>query len=98
MYVVCLFCSFTPFPSLFFVFHKKDLVLRSLSTRYMKFKCDALRDLVPFLQFKKCEKQPWTSVNFSKVAGLSITNEKFKFKFTILTVYNSLAVTCAAAI
>ena len=33
----------------------------------MKFKCDALRDFVPFLQFKKCEKQPWRSVNFSKV-------------------------------
>ena len=30
---------------------------------------DALRDLVPFVQFKKCEKHPWKSVNFSKVAG-----------------------------
>ena len=29
----------------------------------------ALRDLVPFLQFKKREKHPWGSVNFSKVAG-----------------------------
>ena len=29
----------------------------------------ALRDLVPFVQFKKCEKHPWRSVNFSKVAG-----------------------------
>ena len=26
-------------------------------------KCDALRDLVPFLQFKKREKHPWRSVN-----------------------------------
>ena len=25
---------------------------------------DALYDLVPFLKFKKCEKQPWMSVNF----------------------------------
>ena len=32
--------------------------------------CNALRDLVPFVQFKKCEKHPWGSVNFSKVAGL----------------------------
>ena len=29
--------------------------------------CDALRDLVPFVQFKKREKHPWKSVNFSKV-------------------------------
>ena len=28
---------------------------------------DALRDLVPFVQFKKCEKHPWRSVTFSKV-------------------------------
>ena len=27
--------------------------------------CDSLRDLVPFLQFKKCEKHPWRSVTFS---------------------------------
>ena len=31
--------------------------------------CDALRDLVPFVQFKRREKHPWRSVNFSKVAG-----------------------------
>ena len=30
--------------------------------------CDALRDLVPFVQFKECEKHPWRSVNVSKVA------------------------------
>ena len=33
--------------------------------------CDALRDLVPFVQFKKREKHPWRSVTFSKVAALS---------------------------
>ena len=27
-------------------------------------KCDALRDLVPFVQFKKCEKHLWRSVTF----------------------------------
>ena len=32
-------------------------------------KCGTLRDLVPFVQFKKREKHPWRSVNFSKVAG-----------------------------
>ena len=31
--------------------------------------CGALRDLVPFAQFKKREKHPWKSVNFSKVAS-----------------------------
>ena len=30
--------------------------------------CDAKRDLVPFVQFKKHEKHPWRSVNFSKAA------------------------------
>ena len=31
--------------------------------------CDALRDLVPFIQIKKREKHPWRGVTFSKVAG-----------------------------
>ena len=31
--------------------------------------CGALRDLVPFVQFKKRDKHPWKSVNFNKVAG-----------------------------
>ena len=34
-------------------------------------KCDALRDMVPFVQFKKREKHPWRSVIFSKVASFS---------------------------
>ena len=29
--------------------------------------CDALRDLVSFVQFKKLEKHPWRTVTFSKV-------------------------------
>ena len=33
-------------------------------------KCDALRDFVPFVQFKKREKR--SSVNFSKVAGFRL--------------------------
>ena len=32
--------------------------------------CGALRDLVPFVQFKKRDKHPWKSVNFSTVATL----------------------------
>ena len=31
--------------------------------------CDALRDLVAFVQFKKREKYPWRGVTFSKVVG-----------------------------
>ena len=34
--------------------------------------CDVLRDLVPFVQFKKREKHPWRRVNFSKVAGFNL--------------------------
>ena len=33
---------------------------------YSHHKYGALRDLVPFVQFKKREKHPWSSVNFSK--------------------------------
>ena len=36
----------------------------------MKLYSDVLRDLVPFGQFKKREKSPWSSVTFRKVAGL----------------------------
>ena len=32
----------------------------------------ALHDLIPFVQFKKCEKHPWQNVNFSKVAGFGL--------------------------
>ena len=32
-------------------------------------KCDYLRDLLPFVQFKKREKHPWRSISFSKVTG-----------------------------
>ena len=32
--------------------------------------CDALRDLVAFVQFKKREKHPWRSVTFRKPATL----------------------------
>ena len=32
--------------------------------------CGALRDLVPFVQFKKREKHPWKRDTFSNVEGL----------------------------
>ena len=34
--------------------------------------CGTLGDLVSFVQFKKCEKHPWRSVTFSKVAWFSL--------------------------
>ena len=34
--------------------------------------CDALRDLVPFVQFKKREKHPWWAATFCKIAGFSL--------------------------
>ena len=37
--------------------------------------CGALRNLVPFAQFKKREKHPWRSVNFSKVRVLLLKNQ-----------------------
>ena len=42
--------------------------------------CDVLRELASFAQFKKCEKHPWRSATFSKVAGLKpATLLKVKF-------------------
>ena len=50
------------------------LCKRALILEFFKYFviCGALRDLVPFVQFKKREKHPWRSVNFSKVAGFSL--------------------------
>ena len=43
------------------------------------FICDALHDLVPFVQFKTREKHPWRSVTFSKVAGWNYAKRKIIF-------------------
>ena len=48
-------------------------------------KCDALLDLVSFVQFKKHEKHPWKRVNFSKVAGFSLGYGK-KASMTLLKI------------
>ena len=34
-------------------------------SKFFKDNCDALNDLVPFVQFKKREKHPWRSADFS---------------------------------
>ena len=48
--------------------------------------CGALRDLVPFAQFKKREKHPRRSVNFSKIAGFKINTHSWVF-FTFFNLY-----------
>ena len=40
------------------------------SKRFWKLLSDVLRDLVPFVQFKKHEKHPWRSVTYSQSATL----------------------------
>ena len=45
---------------------------RSKSYFHGKTLCDALRNLVLLVQFKKREKDPWRSVTFSKVTDLSL--------------------------
>ena len=37
-------------------------------------KCGALHDLVPSAQFRKREKHPWRSVNFSKACNFTKIN------------------------
>ena len=48
------------------------------------FICDALRDLVPYAQFKKREKYPWRSVTFGKVAGCCRLKPATLLKITLL--------------
>ena len=53
--------------------------------------CSALRDLVPFVQFKKRQKHPYRTVNFSKIAGFST---KFQYqiaqRITLLGTFETL--------
>ena len=42
-------------------------MVKSFNPSNFKYICDALHDLVPFVQFKKSEKHPWSSVTLSKV-------------------------------
>ena len=49
--------------------------------------CNALRGLVPFVQFKKREKHPRRSVTFSKVAGFTKSNTPPWVFFTFFKLY-----------
>ena len=48
---------------------KAKMSIPLLGSTYMMLLCDALRDMVSFVQFKKCERFTWRSVTFSKVVG-----------------------------
>ena len=66
-----------PFPSILSTEEFKNTVnyeciLAILSLHLENNICDVLREFVLFVQFKKREKHPWMSVNFSKVAGFSL--------------------------
>ena len=67
----------------------------------IKATCDALRDLVPFVQFKKREKQPWRCLTFVKVTffhgcfsrfvncinAIKSREKSYKWKFNALQRY-----------
>ena len=40
-----------------------------IEPKFFQHKCGELRDVIPFVQFKKREKHPWKSDNFSKVTN-----------------------------
>ena len=50
--------------------------------------CDALRDLVPWAQFKKREKHPWRSVTFSEACNFTKSNTPPWVFFTFLNCTN----------
>ena len=57
-----------------------------------------MHDLVPFVQFKKREKPPWRSVDFSEVAGFKPLLKAFTatlLKLTLLLGYFSRFLNCA---
>ena len=54
--------------SLLQVSEKQVTVCKGITDIYNRHISDALHDLVPFLQFTKHEKHPWTSATFSNVA------------------------------
>ena len=64
-------CVQTELKSFTYSYLELDLKNYGLDQNKIKI-CGALRDLVAFVQFKKREKHPWKSVNFSKVASLRL--------------------------
>ena len=48
-------------------YKSRTVICNGLRAQKTRNNCGALRDLVPFLQFKKHEKHPWRSVTFSRL-------------------------------
>ena len=61
---------FNPFHAAGLFLYPKDFLMFSGGVE--RDKCDALRDLVQFVQFKKHEKHPWWRDTYSKVPGFSL--------------------------
>ena len=52
-------------------------------------RCDALRDLIPFVPFKKCEKHSRRSFNFSKIGQMvpnCATHHRYAFPKVVLVI------------
>ena len=62
--------AYPPPDSLVMKFLLRTILIFSILLRF-NWHCDALRNLVPFVQFKKCETHPWRSATFNKVADWS---------------------------
>ena len=78
-------------PTLFFqhITDRKGLFanyVRNIQKGTQKKICDVLRDLVPFVQFKKCRKYPWRSVTFSSL-NFAKSNTPPQVFFTIFELY-----------
>ena len=59
-----------------------------------KVMCDALCNLVPFVQFKKREKHPRRAVNFSKAAGWGLIWKQRPLRHSIIFSNNLLPLNC----
>ena len=68
-----------------FIITLSRVFIQSLKTTIRKF--DALRNLVPLLQCKKCEKHSWKSVTFSKACSSCKSNSPPRVFFTLFEFY-----------
>ena len=80
IFYICLYLYFCFFCFCFFQFGFNYSYFITIS--------NALRDLIPFVQFKKREKHPWRSVTFSKVAGQQRTTYVLLFLCYISYMYD----------
>ena len=58
------------------MFEEQGFSNKSDQYKFLSPICDALRNLVPFVQFEKCEKHSWRTDNFSKLQSLAFNFTK----------------------